>query len=72
MAAVTLERVSRRDDTVMVPMNDVGAERWSKELQFKATQELNGCTAIAIFSDTAGIFAHVASRIPLVEGDENM
>lgn len=70
--AISLVDVRRRDDTNMVPMNRVGSGRWSSTLQFLATEGLNGCTAVAITSEQAGILAHIAPRTETATGDQNL
>lgn len=70
--AITLERIRGRNDTLLVPMNEVKSGRWSSSLQFLATEGLNGCTAVAVMSENAGILAHIAPRTIITPGDQNV
>ena len=70
--SVTISRVRGRGDTVLVPMNQVRCCRWGPNLRFLATEGLNGCTAVAIYSQHGGVLAHIAPRTANTTGDQNV
>ncbi|KAK1061027.1 hypothetical protein LTR74_011368 [Friedmanniomyces endolithicus] len=65
-------QVAREIDTVLVYMNEVKLCRWAPDRRFLATEGLNSCTVVAIYSQHAGILAHIAPRTETATGDENV
>ncbi|KAF2214333.1 hypothetical protein CERZMDRAFT_83049 [Cercospora zeae-maydis SCOH1-5] len=70
--SINLQQIRLRHDAVWVPMNQVSSGAWSADLQFLATEYLNGCTAVAIVSEYGGILAHIAPRTSTTTGDQNV
>ena len=67
-----MNTIRRRPDTVLVYMNEVKICRWSPNRRFLATEGLNSCTVVAIYSQHAGVLAHIAPRTETATGDENV
>lgn len=70
--AVTLNLVRGRGDTVLVPMNQGKSCPSAPNARYLATEGLNGCTAVAIYSEHAGILAHIAPRTGTPTGEQNV
>lgn len=57
-----IDQVRGQPETVLVLQNEVKLASWLPRAPTKwlATEELNGCTGVAIISPHAGILAHIA------------
>ncbi|KAK3672621.1 hypothetical protein LTR78_007433 [Recurvomyces mirabilis] len=63
------EAIQNRSDTIVVPMNQAGHCTWDRR-RYLATQQLNGCTALALVSSEAGILVHIAPINPNLHGKD--